>query len=439
MPKIITFRQGLLSVLFWSIISAAFIGPGTVTTAARSGAEFGLDLMWALIFSIFATIVLQEAAARITIASGKSLGEIIALKYSQGSARRLRWAVFLAVAFGCAAYEAGNILGALSGLALFSNIPQWLPTIALGLVCGAFLWIGSFRAVAHLLGMVVALMGIAFILVAFRAEQPAVDVLAASVRPSFPAGSALLVIGLIGTTIVPYNLFLASGISQGQQVAEMRWGVVIAVVIGGIISAAIMVVGTLISGDFSFEALAAAMAGKMAPWAAALFGFGLFAAGLSSAITSPLAAAVTARSLFGAQSASWSTTSRNFRLVWGVVLGIGLLFGLMEVRPIPAIILAQAINGILLPIVAVFLILAVNDRALLPRAFLNSAFSNILMLFIVAVTCFLGLNNLWNALGSIVPLEGLPENFSFYLNGGLALGIVGWLAVAVGSGSSSRQ
>ncbi|MCB0548279.1 MAG: divalent metal cation transporter, partial [Phaeodactylibacter sp.] len=74
MPKAISIRQGLSSVLFWSIISAAFIGPGTVTTAAKAGASFQLQLIWALAFSIFATIILQEAAARITLASGKNLG-----------------------------------------------------------------------------------------------------------------------------------------------------------------------------------------------------------------------------------------------------------------------------------------------------------------------------------------------------------------------------
>jgi len=64
----------LLPVLFWSVISAAFIGPGTVTTAASAGSGFGTQLLWALTFSTLACIILQEAAARLTIVSGKSLG-----------------------------------------------------------------------------------------------------------------------------------------------------------------------------------------------------------------------------------------------------------------------------------------------------------------------------------------------------------------------------
>lgn len=80
MPKAISIRQGLSSVLFWSIISATTY-PGTVTTAAKAGASFQLQLIWALAFSIFATIILQEAAARITLASGKNLGAIVGAQY----------------------------------------------------------------------------------------------------------------------------------------------------------------------------------------------------------------------------------------------------------------------------------------------------------------------------------------------------------------------
>ena len=76
----LSIKKGLLSILFWSVISAAFIGPGTVTTASAAGASFDLDLIWALVFATLACIVLQEAAARVTIGSGKTLGEAIAIK-----------------------------------------------------------------------------------------------------------------------------------------------------------------------------------------------------------------------------------------------------------------------------------------------------------------------------------------------------------------------
>ncbi|MDX1940061.1 MAG: divalent metal cation transporter [Saprospiraceae bacterium] len=402
MPKTISFRQGLSSVLFWSIISAAFIGPGTVTTASNAGADFELSLLWALTFSTIATIVLQEAAARITIASGKSLGEIIALKYSERN-QQLRLWLFLAVAFGCAAYQMGNILGAVSGLLfIFTEIPRWLLTLAVAAVGLGFLWMGNVQIIAKTLGGMVALMGLAFCWVAFQTDFKVFEIAKAAFIPSFPENSSLLIIGLIGTTIVPYNLFLASGIGQGQDIREMRIGLTIAILIGGIISAAILFTGTLVGGGYSYEALVNAMATKLGSWAVILFGFGLFAAGMTSCVTAPLAAAITGRTLLGNQGKKWESTGINFRLVWGIVFIIGLFFSLIGIRPIPAIILAQAINGVLLPIVTIFLLLAMNDKQLLPKNFLNKPFSNIFSLIIVGVTCFLGLTNIWKAIGNVI-------------------------------------
>jgi len=430
MAKVITFKKGLLSVLFWSIISAAFIGPGTVTTAASAGAGFKFSLLWALVFSTLATIVLQEAAARITIASGKNLGEIIALRYHQGgAAARIRLFLFLSLAFGCAAYQAGNILGAISGLLLFLDIPRWVLTLMVAGLAGVLLWIGNFRMLANILGAIVAIMGIAFVYSAWHVDLSELA-LQQLFLPAVPEGSLVLVLGLIGTTIVPYNLFLASGISQGQSITEMRLGISMAVLIGGIISIAIMLVGTQISGTFSFEALAAAMSNASSAGGSGIFfGIGLFAAGLSSAITSPLAAAVTAQSLFSAErGAQWGSQSRNFRLVWGSVLSIGLIFGLLDFRPIPVIILAQALNGLLLPVIAIFLILAVNDKRLLPSQYCNTFFSNLLMLAIVGITCYLGFNNLWKALSSVINLSSFRPAQSALLLLSLDAILIFWIA-----------
>lgn len=428
MPKIITFRKGLASVLFWSIISAAFIGPGTVTTASNAGAVYGLDLLWALTFATLATIVLQEQAARVTIASGKSLGEIIAIKYANTKNKQLPIALFLAVAFGCAVYQAGNILGAVSGLLfLATGVPQAWLTLIMGLFCGISLWTGNTRAIAYTLGMAVFAMGIAFCWLAAKTEFSWIEFLKDSIVPTFPTGSTLLIIGLIGTTIVPYNLFLASGIGQGQDVREMQLGVVIAVLLGGIISAALLVVGLLIVGNYSYEALIAAMETKLGNFATTLFGFGLFAAGTCSAITAPLAAAISGRDLLGGTKKSWQVRGINFRTTWMIVLVIGLTFSLLQFQPIPAIIVAQAINGLLLPIVSVFLILVMNDRTLLPVDYLNSTFSNIAILLVFGACCALGLDSVWKALEYPFPILETGRAIFFWLNLLFTFGMLAWL------------
>jgi manganese transport protein len=425
MPKTISFRSGLSSVLFWSVISAAFIGPGTVTTTAKAGSTYGLTLLWALTFSIVATILLQEAAARITLASGKSLGQIIALKYPVASQRYLRIMLFIAVAFGCAAYEAGNILGAVAGLHLLSGFSNTWLTLAVGALSFSLLWAGNFQQIARILGMVVFLMGAAFFAVALFAD-PAWWEWKGLVVPRIPPGAGLLTIGLIGTTIVPYNLFLASGIGQGQRMSEMRIGLSLAVLIGGLISGSILVACILVKEPFSFEAVAATMTETLGHWASWLFGFGLFAAGATSAVTAPLAAAITARGLLGARESAWTAKSPSFRAVWMIVLAIGLLFSLLNVKPIPAIILAQAINGVLLPLVAVFLLLAVNDSTVLPAHYRNGLFANIAMLVIVGITGFLGFYNILTAARQVFPTVA-PDEYTTYISLFFSLLLVGSL------------
>ncbi len=412
MAKIISFRSGLLSVLFWSVISAAFIGPGTVTTAAAAGSGYGLDLLWSLVYATFACILLQEAAARITIASGYSLGEAIARQYAGSrSAGMIRTGLAGAVVFGCAAYQAGNILGAVTGLRMLLPVSPAAATVGIAAVCAVLLWLGNFRTLANFLGLVVGLMGVAFMGLAAQLPLSAGEVLAASVIPRFPEGSLLLVIGLIGTTIVPYNLFLASGIGQEQRLAEMRTGIGVAVAIGGLISVAILLVGTAVRGTFTYEALVAAITGIGGGWLVYLFGTGLFAAGFTSAITAPLAAAVTVQSL--RRTARRDDARRDdahrdwrYRLVWLGVLGVGFGFGIADVKPIPVIILAQGINGVLLPLVTVFLLLAVNDPGIVPAGYRNGPLANGLMLLLVGTTTLLGVTNLTKAAAAATGNDG---------------------------------
>ena len=127
--------QRFLNILFWSVIAAAFIGPGTVTTAAASGSRFGFSLLWALVFSTVACLVLQEASARVTICSGSSLAGALRKRFSGGP---VGWSVLFlvlgAIVLGCAAYEAGNVLGGVAGVTLRSGLSTNMVTIALGLL-----------------------------------------------------------------------------------------------------------------------------------------------------------------------------------------------------------------------------------------------------------------------------------------------------------------
>jgi Mn2+/Fe2+ NRAMP family transporter len=405
-------KNRLLNILFWSVLSAAFIGPGTITTAASAGADYQYTLLWALLFSVIACTILQEAAARLTLASGQNLGQTIFQRFQNSLAgRSLAYLVLISIVLGCVAYEAGNILGAVAGAALLIDISIPILTLIIGSSCIVLMWFASARQIAQLLGGVVAIMGLCFLTTAIL-KQPSLSKLFSGLAvPSMPGGSELLVIGLIGTTIVPYNLFLGSGLAHTQNLKEMRISLTSAIVLGGVVSMAVLVVGSSVQGEFTYEALSQIMAVELGGWASTFFGVGLCAAGFSSALTAPLAASLTAESILGYRNPQkWDSKSVRFRAVWLLVLVTGIIFGVLQVQPIPAIILAQAFNGIILPFVAIFLWLMINNAELLGKSQINSASGNTSMGLVVFITLILGLTNIAQALTKLFAIEIVNQN-----------------------------
>ena len=375
------------------VIAAAFIGPGTVTTAAAAGAGYGYSLLWALVFSIIACILLLESAARITIASGLTLGEAIKSRFkSQKVALTIGVAIFL----GCAAYEAGNILGAISGVALiFTGVKPSIFTLIIVLISTIVLWSGKTKTVANIMGGVVALMGVAFLIAGLSTSIDYEMLLKGALIPTFPEGSVLITLGLVGTTIVPYNIFMGSGLAKGQSLAFMRFGLIFAILIGGLISTAVLVAGASMQEVFSFENLAATLTENNGPWMAYVFAIGLFAAGFTSSITAPLAAALTLKSV-AKNEKGWEPNGLKYRMAWGSVMLTGLVFGMTGVKPVPVIILAQAANGLILPVIAIFLWQICNNRTYL-KTHANGLLMNFGMLITVFVASVLGFINVFKA------------------------------------------
>lgn len=409
-----TLKKRISSILFWSIVSAAFIGPGTVTTATQAGVYYNFQLLWALLFSTFATLLLQEASARLTIQTKLNLGEAIAKQFEGKKSKTfVLFLIIVAIILGCAAYEAGNILGAVAGLVLMFDIPYYVFVIGIGLIAFMVFAIKSVHTIAKIMGIVVFFMGIAFLYTALSLKPDWSEVIKGAFIPIIPnsSGAGLIVLGLIGTTVIPYDLFLGSGaLDKKQSIKEMRFGLSVAVILGGIISMSIMGVGNAITEgmsdsarenmEYSYTLLKNTLeiiTGKSAIY---IFGFGMFAAGFSSAITSPLASAITARSLFSTHKNEnkWKPGALYFNLVIAGVLGVGLTFGIFNVQPIPAILIAQAFNGLILPLVAIFLIYVINDTNIMGRNNLNGWTSNFLMGFVLWITMILGATNITKAI-----------------------------------------
>jgi manganese transport protein len=387
------------SVILWSVISAAFIGPGTVTTAVSAGSKFKLELLWTVTFATLGCIVLQEISARITIASGLTFGESLRKKFGEQKGKLLQWVVGGSVVLGCAAYEAGNILGAVAGLNLITGWKENILTIIVTVASALVLWAGGKNWISSLMTFLVLIMGIAFIALAISQDFLVSELAISSIVPSIPFGSELIVLGLVGTTIVPYNIFIGAAISKGQTIPLMRLGLAISVLIGGLITAAILIAGIFVESFSSFSELAAIMSAKVGAWGGQALAFGLFAAGFSSAITSPFASALIASTVFGFKS-DWKT-----KAVWGSVLFTGFVFGISGVKPIPVILAVQAINGLILPLLTLYLIIIINDRGIIPKAFQHATWYNIVLYVVLFTVTLIGLNNIDKTINTLLAID----------------------------------
>lgn len=382
------------------LVTAAFIGPGTVTTASMAGARFGYALLWVVLFSVIAAIVLQEMSARLGLVTRQGLGEALRTTFRNRAIRYTVAALVIsAIAIGNAAYQMGNIAGASIGLEALTGLPQAYGAMAVGLAALLMLGLGAYLTIERILVVCVALMSALFIVTALVVRPDVGDIAAGLLAPGIPIGAATTAIALLGTTVVPYNLFLhASSVREkwkesvplNRALRESRLDTIVAVVIGGITTAAILVTAAAVFDRGTNITSLANMAGQLKPLlgsaANTCMAAGLAAAGLTSAITAPLAAAYATAGVLGWKD---GLKSPRFRAVWAAIVVVGTLLAVLGRKPLEMIVFAQAANGILLPVVAAFLIIVMNRRALLGKH-RNRAVANALGILVVLVVAGLG-------------------------------------------------
>lgn len=391
-----------------ALVTAAFIGPGTMTVCTLAGAQFGYALVWAVLFSALATMVLQEMSVRLGLLGGAGLGEALVAPGLPGFVRWLSAGlIFCALAIGNAAYQAGNVTGGALGLVSIAGAGALSQHVAVLLVAGiaAFLLAtGGYRLIETLLVGLVGLMSLSFAL-SLLIVQPDWAALASGLRPSLPDGSLVTVIALIGTTIVPYNLFLQAAAVR-QRWPEQREEALAAAIndtrvsigLGGIVSLLVLstAAASLFAGSgsvLSGSDLAGSLEPAFGAGARILVGFGLAAAGLSSAITAPLATGYVVCELLGRPR-----SGPTFRIIALLVVLIGSGIALSGVRPVEVILLAQFANGILLPFAAGFLLLTMNRKSVM-GVHTNGHLRNLGGAAVLCVVCLLGVRLILRALG----------------------------------------
>ena len=388
------------------IITASFIGPGTVTTMTQSGADFGYSLLWAVVFSVIATIVVQEMIIRLSLVTREGLGEAIQslLQHKVGKFI-LVWFILIVVTLGCAAYISGDLIGTSLGAAYLLHLPKHVVAPIIGIIILLIGVLGNYDFLEKVMIVLMVIMGLIFITTMILVQPDVGAIFKGALVPTVPNGSMLTVIALIGTTVVPYNFFIHSTAVHERfhsikALRFARWDTVLSITIGGIISAAILIsAATLIRGEEVSSVIQLArplepILGQAAPYAMSI---GLFAAGLSSALASPTGAAATISSLLGWKG---GMSSKKYKTVFACIIIVGIISSALGFEPLQVVLVAQALNGMILPIVAIVIFIIINRRRLLGD-YVNNWKWNVIGGLVVAVITFLGGYSLVDAVAQL--------------------------------------
>ena len=379
-----------------TLIAAAFIGPGTVTVCTLSGFNFGYEQLWVLLVAGITTIVFQNMAARIGFTTKQGISEVVASNLQKSIPRLFGFTLIIAAIFvGNAAYEAGNIAGGALGIEILID-DSWsyqdlnLVNLLIGFIAFVLLYLGSYKAIEKILIGVVIAMASCFFLTSLLLLPPLLDILKGLFLPTIRGDEILSVIALVGTTVVPYNLFLHASIvneakNKSLTLRDIQRDTILSISLGVVISMSIIIVAAAVR-ETGLEVTKAADLAKgietiLGKAGQILVACGLLAAGITSAVTAPLAAGYAISGLF-------SQSKTVFRYTWMTVLVVGICFSTIGYRSITIIKVAQIANGLLLPIIAFYLFWIVNKKSIMNEQ-VNSRIQNIMAGVVLVVVSVL--------------------------------------------------
>lgn len=374
------------------LVAAAFIGPGTVTTASIAGANFGFVLIWALLLSCIITFVLQEMSSRLGIVSGLGLSESLNQSIQNSTTKLcLMGLVVAAIGAGNAAFEVGNITGAAIGLNQITGLSVPECSVFIGIIAFILLGTNAFKLIEPLLTVLVILMSLLFLVTMMIIDIDLQEFMNGLMNPKISSESLIMIMALIGTTVVPYNLFLHAHFSKqkwkelepSKALKYSRVDTAVAISLGGLITLAIMSTSAVAFFGSAVNISANNIGEQLNPilgsYSNYIFSFGLFAAGVTSAVTAPLAASIAVTEALGWEN---DPSQKKFKVIWISIISVGTLFAFLGTKPLEAILFAQATNALLLPIIAIFLFYIVNKTQVM-GSYTNGFWVNFLAVIII--------------------------------------------------------
>ncbi len=347
---------------------------GGITTYSLAGAEFGLTMLWTLIPITVILIIVQEMGARMGVVSGKGLSDLIRERF--GIKITFYTMILLVVT------NLGNTLSEFAGIAASLELFGISRYISVPLSMLFLLWLavkGSYSSIEKVF-LSACVFYVAYVIVGFLIKPDWVEVVEAVASPSIKWDTPFLVMlaGLVGTTIAPWMQFYlqASIVDKGLQEKDLpaaRIDVVVGSIVVSIVAFFIILAcaATLYKAGVKIEEAAEAalalepLAGKYCTW---LFAFGLFNASMFSAAILPISTSYTVCEAFGWESSldkKFSEAPQFYGLYCFIIFFSGLLILAPNLPLVSIMFVSQVINGLVLPVVLIFMIILINDRSIM--------------------------------------------------------------------------
>ncbi len=392
------------------LLFLAVMGPGIITanvdndaggiaTYSLAGARFGYSLLWSLIPITIALIIVQEMCARMAVATGKGLADLIRENYGVK--------VTFYLMFTLLVVNMSNVMAEFAGIAVSLEIFHISKFISVPLSAFAVWWLvvkGTYKSVEKVF-LFACFFYVAYIISGFIAKPDWGEVLRQTVMPSFhwDLSYMVMLVGLVGTTVAPWMQFYlqSSIVEKGVTIEEykhIRLDVVGGCIIAPVVAFFIVVAcaATLFKEGIVVDSAQAAalalepLAGKYATW---LFSFGLFNASIFAASILPISTAYSICEGMGWDAGVDKRFEEAPQFFWlyalMIIIGAGVVliprFPLLEVMYF-----SQVGNGLLLPFILIFMLMLINNKEIMGE-FVNSRRLNIITWVTVSVIIVLSL------------------------------------------------
>ena len=382
------------------LVTVGFIDPGNWASNFAAGADFGYSLLWVITLSTVMLIVLQHNVAHLGIVTGLCLSEA-ATKYTPKWVSRpiLGTAVLASISTSLA-----EILGGAIALEMLFDIPIIWGSFLTAFFVTIMLFTNSYKRIERSIIAFVSVIGLSFLYELFLVDIDWPLAVRSWVTPSIPEGSLLVIMSVLGAVVMPHNLFLHSEVVQSREYnkkddASIRkllkyefYDTLFSMGVGWAINSAMILLAaaTFFANHIGVEELQQAkslLEPLLGNQAATIFALALLMAGISSTVTSGMAAGSIFAGMFGE---SYHVKDVHSRVGILLSLGIALVVILFIENPFQGLIISQMILSIQLPF-TIFLQVGLTSSKRVMGQYANSRWSSFVLYTMAVIVSVLNL------------------------------------------------